>query len=57
LRSTETGGLLLVPENPPVGLKIDKDNGLLHFKADKAFFLSGRLKYDKEYKVILGFRI
>jgi len=41
-------------KNPPVGLKIDKDNGLLHFKADKAFFLSGRLKYDKEYKVILG---
>ncbi len=41
-------------KNPPVGLKIDKDNGLLHFKADKAFFLSGKLKYDKEYKVILG---
>lgn len=41
-------------KNPPVGLKINKDNGLLHFKADKAFFLSGKLKYDKEYKVVLG---
>lgn len=41
-------------KNPPVGLKINKDNGLLYFKADKAFFLSGRLKYDKEYKVVLG---
>lgn len=37
----------------PVGLKINKDNGLLTFKADKAFFLSGRLKYDLEYKVLL----
>jgi len=41
-------------KNSPVGLKINKDNGLLHFKADKSFFLSGRLKYDKEYKVMLG---
>ncbi|NCU05680.1 MAG: hypothetical protein GXC73_17055, partial [Chitinophagaceae bacterium] len=29
-------------------------NGLLTFKADKAYFLSGRLKYDVEYKVQLG---
>lgn len=41
-------------KNPPVGLKINKDNGTLQFKADKSFFLSGRLKYDKEYKVNLG---
>lgn len=41
-------------KNSPVGLKINKDNGLLHFKADKNYFLSGRLKYDKEYKVVLG---
>lgn len=40
--------------NPPVGLKINKDNGLLYFKAEKAFFLSGKLKYDREYKVTLG---
>ena len=40
--------------NAPVGLKISKDDGILTFKADKSFFLSGRLKYDKEYKVSLG---
>lgn len=40
--------------NSPVGLKINKDNGLLHFKAEKSFFLSGKLKYDTEYKVKLG---
>lgn len=40
--------------NSPVGLKIDKDNGVLKFKADKSFFLSGKLKYDNEYKVRLG---
>ncbi len=40
--------------NSPVGLKIDKDNGVLKFKADKSFFLSGKLKYDNEYKVNLG---
>ncbi len=39
---------------PVVGLKIDRNSGLLTFKADKAFFLSGRLKYDVEYKVDLG---
>ena len=41
-------------KNSPVGLKINKDNGLLHFKAEKSFFLSGKLKYDTEYKVTLG---
>lgn len=41
-------------KNSPVGLKINKDNGLLHFKAEKSYFLSGKLKYDKEYKVVLG---
>lgn len=41
-------------KNSPVGLKINKDNGLLHFKAEKSYFLSGKLKYDKEYKVNLG---
>lgn len=40
--------------NAPVGLKINKDNGLLTFKAEKSFFLSGRLKYDNEYKVSVG---
>ena len=41
-------------KNSPVGLRINKDNGLLTFKAEKAYFLSGRLKYDVEYKVQLG---
>lgn len=40
--------------NSPVGLRINKDNGQLTFKAEKSFFLSGRLKYDFEYKVFLG---
>ena len=41
-------------KNSPVGLKINKDNGLLTFKAEKSFFLSGKLKYDVEYKVNVG---
>ncbi len=41
-------------KNSPVGLKINKDNGILHFKADKSYFLSGKLKYDNDYKVKLG---
>ena len=41
-------------KNSPVGLKINKDNGELTFKAEKSFFLSGRLKYDFEYKVALS---
>ena len=41
-------------KNSPVGLKINKDNGELTFKAEKSFFLSGRLKYDYEYKVTLS---
>lgn len=40
-------------KNAPVGLKI-RENGLLTFKADKSYFLSGRLKYDNEYKVNIG---
>ena len=40
--------------NSPVGLKVERNSGLLTFKAEKAFFLSGRLKYDLEYKVNLG---
>ena len=40
--------------NPPIGLRINKDNGLLTFKAEKSFFLSGKLKYDYQYKVSVG---
>ncbi|GAC1379648.1 MAG: hypothetical protein NVSMB45_02000 [Ginsengibacter sp.] len=38
-------------KNSPLGLKINKDNGLITLKADKSYFLSGKLKYDFEYKV------
>jgi hypothetical protein len=41
-------------KNSPLGLKINKDNGLLTFKADKSYFLSGKLKYDYPYKVSVG---
>jgi hypothetical protein len=40
--------------NSPIGLRINKDNGILTFKAEKSFFLSGKLKYDVEYKVYVG---
>ena len=40
--------------NSPVGLRINKDDGMLTFKADKSFFLSGKLRYDVEYKVNIG---
>lgn len=40
--------------NPPVGLRINKDNGTLTFKAEKSYFLSGKLKYDYQYKVNVG---
>jgi hypothetical protein len=40
--------------NSPVGLRINKDDGTLSFKAEKSFFLSGKLKYDVEYKVNIG---
>lgn len=41
-------------KNAPVGLKIGKDDGIISFKATKAYFLSGRLKYDVPYKVAVG---
>ncbi len=40
--------------NSPVGLRISKDNGTLTFKAEKSYFLSGKLRYDNEYRVNLG---
>jgi hypothetical protein len=40
-------------KDAPVGMKI-KENGLITFRADKSFFLSGRLKYDVQYKVKIG---
>jgi hypothetical protein len=41
-------------KNSPIGLRVNKDNGLLSFRADKAYFLSGRLKYDVNYKAQIG---
>ncbi|HMO60860.1 MAG TPA: hypothetical protein PKC39_05640 [Ferruginibacter sp.] len=41
-------------KNSPLGLKLNKDNGLLSFKAEKNLFLSGRLKYDHQYRVNIG---
>lgn len=41
-------------KNAPPGLKIGKDDGIISFKASKAFFLSGKLKYDVPYKVVAG---
>ncbi len=41
-------------KNTLPGLKINKDNGLLSFRADKSFFISGKLKYDNEYKINIG---
>ncbi len=41
-------------KNSPPGLKVNKDNGLLTFKADKSYFMSGKLKCDVEYRVNIG---
>lgn len=41
-------------KNSPVGLRINKETGLISFKADKSYFLSGKLKYDYNYKVLIG---
>ena len=43
-------------KNAPVGMKI-RENGLLTFRADRSYFLSGRLKYDNEYKVNIGVQV
>ncbi len=40
--------------NAPVGLSINKDNGVVSFKAAKNYFLSGKLRYDFPYKVSIG---
>ncbi len=40
--------------NAPIGLQINNEDGRITFKAAKTYFLSGKLKYDHEYKVLLG---
>ncbi len=37
-----------------MGVRINKDNGLLYIKAEKPFFMTGKLKYDNPYKVQIG---
>lgn len=49
----DPGKYFFYMRNAPVGMKI-RENGLLTFRADKSFFLSGRLKYDNPYKVNIG---
>ena len=41
-------------KNAPVGLKIERNTGLLSFKADRSYFKSGKLKYDTPYTIELG---
>ncbi|MFN5326401.1 MAG: hypothetical protein ACK5B8_04235 [Bacteroidota bacterium] len=41
-------------KSAPVGLRIDKNTGILFFRADKNLFKSGRLKFDIPYKVEFG---
>lgn len=41
-------------KNSPIGVRINKDNGTLTVKVEKSYFLSGKLKYDNEYKVNVG---
>lgn len=41
-------------KNSPAGLRIGKDDGTLTLNINKSFFLSGRLKYDFQYKVLMS---
>lgn len=41
-------------KNSPVGLRLNKETGVVSFKADKSYFLSGKLNYDVHYKVMVG---
>jgi hypothetical protein len=41
-------------KNGPVGIQIDRNTGILNFKADKSFFKSGKLRYDIPYRVDFG---
>ncbi|MBO9573698.1 MAG: hypothetical protein J7497_16035 [Chitinophagaceae bacterium] len=41
-------------KNSPIGVRLNKDNGVLTVKVEKSYFLSGKLKYDNEYKVNVG---
>jgi hypothetical protein len=49
----DPGRYFFFMKDAPVGMKI-KENGLITFRADKSYFLSGRLKYDVQYRVKIG---
>jgi hypothetical protein len=49
----DPGRYFFFMKDAPVGMKI-KENGLITFRADKSYFLSGRLKYDVQYRVRIG---
>jgi len=38
----------------PVGMRINRQTGLLTFRAERNLFLSGRLRYDQRYPVQIG---
>ena len=40
--------------NAPMGVRLDRNTGLIRFKADKSLFKSGKLKYDLPYRVDFG---
>ncbi len=50
----KTGKYFWYLRNAPIGLQINNEDGRITFKAAKNYFLSGKLKYDYEYKVMLG---
>lgn len=54
LTNRSTGNYFWYLRNAPVGVRINKDNGMFNFKADKSYFLSGKLKYDYNYNVSIG---
>lgn len=50
----DSAGYYWYLRNAPVGVRINRNSGQLSFRADRSYFLSGRLRYDQPYKVQLG---
>lgn len=53
LNQTE-GNFFWYLRGAPLGVRVNKDNGLLTCRADRSFFLSGKLRYDYKYNVQVG---
>ncbi|MFN5423615.1 MAG: hypothetical protein ACK5AO_10140 [bacterium] len=49
-----TQGYFWYLKNAPIGVKIERNTGLLSFKADRSYFKSGKLKYDTPYNIEMG---